>query len=291
MKTRTLLFVLPLILAFVSCGKTTSHGGLHILVSHEVDGQPLVTDTLCYVNEAGNHYLVNEVQWFISKVRIQNEQGEWHSFGDSFYIDTDLPESWTLKSSELPVGHYTALQFTFGFSNEDNLSGRFSDPPESNMFWPDELGGGYHYMKLNGKYLNADSLLAPMAIHLGIGQNADLSTFYDNSFIVESPIDLSLTEGQDMTLQLTMNIDQWFSDPNCYDIITYGSAIMQNQEAQQILKENGHNVFSIKSQQDMRLSLKNTVQLFHKAAPQPHFMTWENVKSTLEGIISPKDPQ
>ncbi len=291
MKTKTLLFSLSLLLALVSCDKTASQGNLTLLVSHEVDGQPLVTDTLCYVNEAGNHYLVNEVQWFISKVRIQNEQGEWHDFGDAFYIDTDLPESCTLESNGLPVGHYTSVQFTFGFSNDDNQSGRFNDPPECNMFWPDELGGGYHYMKLNGKYLNADSLLAPMAIHLGIGQNADFTSFYDNSFVVDAPIDFDILEEQASTLCLTMNIEQWFTDPNCYDILQYGSAIMQNQEAQQVLKENGHNVFSIKNPQDMRLSLKTTVQLIHKAAPQPHFMTWENVKSTLEDIIGHKNPQ
>ena len=28
----------------------------------------------------------------------------------------------------------------------------FVNPPEVNMMWPDVLGGGYHYLMLNGKW-------------------------------------------------------------------------------------------------------------------------------------------
>ncbi len=290
MKTRTLLFVSSFLLALVACNKPASDSEIHLQISHEVDGEPLVTDTLCYVNEAGNHYLVNEVQWLISNVMIQDEQGEWHDIGKAFYIDTDITDSQTIHKSAIPVGRYVTLQFVFGLNSDDNQSGYFSNPPESEMFWPDELGGGYHYMKLNGKYLNADSLLAPLAIHLGIGQNDELTSFYDNSFVVSLPIDFTVSEGSDNRLNLIMDIENWFRSPNTYDIFHYGSAIMQNQEAQSLLKENGRDVFSIKNQQDMKSPLKTTVQLFQKAASKPHFMTWKNIKDILADIKNDKDP-
>lgn len=280
---------MAMLIATVACSDPTKNGSITLYAMHDINGQPLVTETLCYTNEAGNLYLVNEVQWFLSHLEIKDEQGQWTNLATSWYIDTNLPESQTLRVTEMPEGHYQTLRFTFGLSDADNLSGSFSNPPESNMFWPNELGGGYHYMKLNGKFRNSDHLLAPLAIHLGRGQNAGLTEFYDNSFTVELPIDLDITGGNESTLGITMNIENWFRGPNVYDFNIFGSAIMQNQQAQQTLKANGHNVFSIKTNDDMKTILNTAVQLLHRAAPKPHFMTWENLKSTFSNINKPKN--
>ena len=113
------------------------------------------------------------------------------------------------------------------------------------MYWPEPLGGGYHYMKLNGKYLNENQELAPLNIHLGIGQNEDKTVFYQNYFTIEQPIDFTILEDAENQLNLTMIVDNWFRNPNLYDFNEYGSAIMQNQAAQQALKENGNDVFKI----------------------------------------------
>ena len=278
------MFLLSLLLAITACSDPVKNGSISIHVIHEVGDQPLVTDTLCHVNEAGNKYLVNEVQWFLSNLELEDQQSHWTTLAATWYVDTDLPETTTLCIKEIPVGHYQSLHFTFGLCDTDNQSGSFPNPPESNMFWPDELGGGYHYMKLNGKYLTDDNLLAPLAIHLGRGQNEGLTEFYDNSFTVELPIDLTVVEGTGSIVGLVMNIDNWFRNPNTYDFNDFGSAIMQNQKAQQLLKENGTDVFSIKTNNDMESPLKTTVQLLHKAAPKPHFMTLENFKKTISNI-------
>ena len=290
MRTKPFLFILlTMVFATTACSDTVGNGRLTIHALHEVDGRSLVTDELRYTNEAGNPYLVNEVQWFLSHLEIMDDQGRWTTLAETWYIDTNLPETMTLQVSDVPTGHYQTMRFTFGLNDTDNLTGAFSNPPESNMFWPNELGGGYHYMKLNGKYQNNEDLLAPLAIHLGRGQNAELTEFYDNSFSVELPIELTVTEGHDSLLGLAMNIENWFREPNVYDFNVYGSAIMQNQQAQQTLKANGHNVFSIKTQDDMESALKTAVQLLHKAAPKPHFMTWENIRNTFTNINKPKD--
>ena len=281
MKSRTFILLI-LTLLMTACADRDKHGSLSLFVSHEVDAQTLVTDTLCYKNEAGNPYLVNEVQWFMSNLEIEDLQGRWIPLADVWYIDTNIPERTTLHIPDLPASTYRTLRFTFGLNDADNQSGRFNNPPESNMFWPDELGGGYHYMKLNGKYQTTDGLLAPLAIHLGRGQNADLTAFYDNSFVVELPIELDLQEGS--TLTLAFNLNNWFRNPHVYDFNTYGSAIMQNQEAQSILKANGNDVFKAISNLKMESPLKTGTELLQKAAPQPHFMTWENIKKRMESI-------
>ena len=296
MKPRLLVIVLALMLA--ACTKPNEKAEINLNLGYEVNGKSLVTDTLCYENEAGNQFLITEIQWFLSNIELKNEAGDWimlHQTGLSdtldvsrvYYIDTDIPESQTLHSSPVKVGHYTALRFTFGLDESDNQTGLFTDPPESEMFWPEMLGGGYHYMKLNGKYLNAEDRLAPMAIHLGIGQNEDCTEFYQNYFIVELPIEFNVKVNTKNQLDLTMVIDNWFRNPNTIDFDEFGSHIMQNQTAQRLLKGNGKDVFRIgmptdnennkNMEKDNSLAekFKNVMQ---KATPKPHFWNWESVK-------------
>lgn len=284
MKTKRFIKLFLLLATLTACTKPVDSDHTRIRISYTANGSPLVTDSLCYVNEADNRFMITEIQWFISKVTLVSEQGDEYVFGDVFYIDTNLPETQILASPSLPCQKYVTMRFTFGLDEDGNVTGRFPNPPESNMFWPEPLGGGYHYMKLNGRYLNENGELAPMNIHLGIGQNEDHTQFYQNHFSVELPIDLRIEAGKDNLLCLDMNIDNWFRNPHSYDITTYGSAIMQNQEAQNLLKENGNDVFSIKNIDDMESLLKISKELMKKAAPKPHFMTWENLKSTFSNI-------
>jgi hypothetical protein len=273
---------------FSGCRTSADTTSLDLSVGYSLNGKALTMDTLAYVNEAGNTFLVTEVQWFLSHLEMQDEQGAWVAFGGGdtpLYLDTEIPETHHLHFEEVPQGHYTRLRFTFGLDETDNVTGRFPDAPEANMFWPEPLGGGYHYMKLNGKYLTADSLLAPLAIHLGRGQNTELTEFYDNSFVVELPIDLTVSEHQDNTLGLVFNLNNWFRSPHVYDFNVFGSAIMQNQEAQSILKNNGNDVFKAQYNFKMEPPLKIGAELIQKAAPQPHFMTWENIKKRIENIM------
>ena len=295
MKKTRLIFILLAAIVPVSCKKPTSYGELSLNIGYSVNGKALVTDSLCYRNEAGNEFLITEIQWFISKMELQNEHGEWVTLEPHFfYIDTNIPESQTLEIKSIPFGKYKTLRFVFGLDEEDNRTGLFTDPPESEMFWPDLLGGGYHYMKLNGKYLDAEGRLAPLAIHLGVGQNEDHSQFYQNYFTVKLPIDFTITETSENQLDLTMTIDNWFRNPNLFDFNEFGSHIMQNQAAQQALKENGNDVFRIgkptdnenntNMEKDNRFAekFKNVMQ---KAAPKPHFWTWKSLKERMGSPI------
>ena len=115
------------------------------------------------------------------------------SGSDIHYVDTDLPETWEYALlDKIPAGNYDSISFTFGISEEKNQSLMFVNPPESYMFWPELLGGGYHYMKLNGKWENLESNILPFNFHLGIGQIRDPETqeiigFEQNYFRVSLP--------------------------------------------------------------------------------------------------------
>lgn len=282
MKKAWMFILLSLLVA--SCAKKEENGFVDICADYSVNNEPLITDTLCYTNEAGNEFLVTEIQWFVSKWELQDEQGRWIASDRIFYIDTNIPESQTLRMDSIPIGKYKKVRFTFGLDESDNLSGRFSDPPESNMFWPEQLGGGYHYMKLNGKFVNEAGQLVPLNIHLGRLHEED------NHFTVELPIDFRVTENTESQLHLTMIIDNWFRSPNLYDFNEYGSAIMQNQAAQNVLKQNGQDVFDIcingnnkTMEKDNRIA-EGFKKVMKMAAPKPHFWTWENTKERVQKI-------
>ena len=288
----------------VACTKRNDQAEIDLNVNYEINGNPLITDTLCYTNEAGNLFLITEIQWFLSDIQLLDQNGNWHTFKqreamDSiaeqtehiYYIDTDIPESQTLHGKKIPTGHYTALRFTFGLDEYDNYTGLFNDPPESDMFWPDVLGGGYHYMKLNGKFAGSPGRLQPVAIHLGIGQNEDCTEFYQNYFIVELPLDFDVKANVDNRLDLTMVIDNWFRNPHVIDFNELGSSIMQNQNAQRLLSGNGKDVFKIRKPDDNNIKMKREARIvekfnevMHYATPKPHFWTWENVRQTFEQI-------
>ena len=219
-----------------------------------VDGEELQTDTMIYINEAGNQYMVNEIQFFISDATLNHSEGNIYRIKDSkniHYIDSDLPEthSWHV-SDNIPAGTYSSISFIFGINEEKNQSLIFPNPPESFMFWPEHLGGGYHYMKLNGKWLDENQQVRPFNFHLGIGQiyysfPDSISGFVQNYFQVALPnSSFTLEKNQTREILITMNIENWFRSPHTYDHGVWGGMIMQNQEAMKMACENGVDVFT-----------------------------------------------
>ncbi|MEI6122862.1 MAG: MbnP family protein [Bacteroidota bacterium] len=250
-----------------SCKKETPiteehvyHGNINFSFSHNVNGLPLIVDTLLYTNAAGNLYLINEAQYFVSDIVLHNSNGTFVSFvapNDIHYVDTDLPSTqhWSLPDS-VPVGTYTAISFTFGINEIKNQSNAFLNPPESAMYWPEPLGGGYHYMKLNGKWLDTLSNVTSFGFHLGIGQiyahdviNTDSITgFVQNYFEVIVPnSSFEISKNKTTSIEFVMNIDSWFDSPHVWNFDYWGGSIMQNQTAMHTVAENGADAFTIGS--------------------------------------------
>ena len=238
----------------------TDHGKIIVTFHHQVAGELLVIDTMIYTNAAGNHYLITEVQYFISDVILHQSDGshflidDWE---DMHYVDHDLPSTMTWEVfDKIPPGSYDSISFMFGISPEKNISLMFVNPPERDMFWPDVLGGGYHYLKLNGKWLN-DGMAqnVPFEFHLGIGQiysgdtiNVnDITGFVHNNFRVTLPgSSFQMAAGDTLHAAVSMNIEHWFTDPHPIDLSTFPFNIMQCQECMRIGCENGkEGVFTI----------------------------------------------
>ena len=155
----------------------------------------------------------------------------------------------------LNPGDYDSISFTFGIPKEKNISLMYVNPPEVNMAWPDMMGGGYHYLMINGFWKNTNNQKTPFNFHLGIGQiysgpnsTGTITGFVQNYFPVSlKNASFSIRKGETKEIQIIMNIDGWFKTPNVYNHNYWGGAIMQNQAAMQMAKENGFDVFTIGS--------------------------------------------
>ena len=259
LNTLVIILSLPVIFLLDGCKDKNNvtpdqYGKISLDFVHKVDGEPLQIDTLRYINAAGNHYMVTEVQYFISDVTLHKSDSTKqviNAWKDIWYVDNDIPSTmtWNVYDS-IQEGSYDSLTFTFGISEEKNQSMMFVDPPESLMFWPEYLGGGYHYMKLNGKWLDTLGHLSPFDFHMGIGQIYDgqgnITGFVQNYFHVSLPNSSFRVEKEKTThIELIMNIESWFETPHVYDHNHWGGAIMQNQAAMELAKENGVDVFSV----------------------------------------------
>ena len=264
-KSQILVLVIGFTILFSSCKqnsgseKEISSGKLIFNFEHFADGAALIFDKMNYTNTAGNTYEVSEIQWFISDITLHKSDGSKLLLGEenfAHYIDTNLSETSKFEvSNEIPVGDYSSISMTFGIKGEKNKPFMFTDPPESNMLWPINLGGdqgGYHYMKLNGFWINEDDQREPFNFHLGVGQEKDadnkITGFIQNWFKTELPSSaFSIKENETLSISIRMNVEGWWDTPNVYNHNQHGGKIMQNQEAMRMGVKNGESVFSIGS--------------------------------------------
>ncbi|NQT77661.1 MAG: hypothetical protein HQ565_08100 [Bacteroidetes bacterium] len=262
-KTLAYLLIILFIMPLAGCNKSEDPvpepdtGKITFKFYHYCDGAPLDFDIRKYVNEAGNQYMVNEIQYFISDVTLHRPDASSYmimAWKDIHYVDTDIPSTHEWKVlDEIGTGDFERITFTFGISEEKNQSLMFVDHPESLMFWPQYLGGGYHYMKLNGKWLDTNQFERPYDFHLGIGQiydsqSGEITGFIQNYFEIEVPASgFTINKDQETVINLVMKVEKWFNNPHTYDHNDWGGDIMQKQEAMKLACENGHDVFGVLS--------------------------------------------
>lgn len=97
------------------------------------------------------------------------------------------------------------------------------------------MGGGYHFMKLEGRFLDSGSS-SGYAVHLG--RNASLVK-------VEIPASFEIRQGIH-EIVLTMDINEWFTDPAVYSLVMDGSYTMNSQLLMKKISANGHDVLKFK---------------------------------------------
>lgn len=229
----------------ISCKKEESdndHGHVNLSFNHIVGSQNLEFDTLKYVNVVGHKYEVQTLKYFISNVTFKHSNGTEVKIDKPIYIDAE--DASTLDYAEhidLSSGTYESVSFTFGLDEDYNVSDTLTTVEETNMAWQVMNGGGYHYMRFEGKYDSLSTGTAKKGFNLHAGATDSVPYHFnvtiDNSAFTQSEVDLDL--------ELTMDLNEWFTGIENYDFTDYGMMIMMNADAQAALQANGTSVFSL----------------------------------------------
>lgn len=219
-----------LLLAITACKK--DRGNLTIHFQYEVDGQFVEMDTLRYMNAAGERFSITHLEYYLCDLELEQESGAAIMFADVWH--EDISASGSIHLEGLPLGKYTGLKVFLGVDDARNVPGGLPNTIQNNaMVWPEPMGGGYHFMKLEGHWLDSLSQMDGFAMHLGKS---------GNQVRCSATLDLSIEEGAN-ALDLTMDISEWFKGPHTYSLAQDGAYIMTDDSALKKLRENGVDVF------------------------------------------------
>lgn len=237
---RYLLFIT--FISFFSCKKTEdkppktdSRYKISFNMHYNVDGAQLQKDTILYSNEAGNKYSVTRLEYYISAIKLHKAGGDFEN-ADVHYINFKKTETNNFILADIPEGEYTGISLLLGLDSAHNKSNALAPTQENNgMSWPDMMGGGYHFMKLEGHYKDTDPNAPNLgyAIHLG-----------RNMSVVRINKQMNFSLKADKTLNLSMNINEWYKNPYIYDFNVDGNYSMNINTAMAKLAANGADVFT-----------------------------------------------
>lgn len=209
-----------------------------ISFSHEINGSSFLFDTILYVHPAGQLFSVQTLRYFISDIVMHKVSGDSIYFDMAHYVDAkDYASRQYHYQQSIDNGDYSGISFIFGLDTIKNSNGAFVNPPESLMEWPVPMGGGYHYMKMEGKY-DSSGVIKNYNTHTGMSMGVP----YHFRVNLVQPFTITKNE---VDIEIIMELNNWYQNPTLYDFDVFGEAIMGNASAQQTLKENGHNVFSL----------------------------------------------
>ena len=206
---------------------------LKIHFTQTVDGNPIILNQMIYTNQANDNYDVQTVRYLISDITLHADDGTSTLLDEVHYVDISIASSLILNIPEITNKNYNAISFTMGLNAIKNVTNLFLNESFFPAFaWPEFLGGGYHYMQLEGDYT---TIFQGYATHTG-GTNG-----LDFSFTKNFPIVTNIESGK--TITINMEINNWYSNPHT---INLEDDIMEDPNAQALLKDNGvADVFSV----------------------------------------------
>jgi len=254
MKMKKVVFIIGAIMIFVSCSNDDVNNQdqkvqVTFSFTHNWDGTEVTSadfNMIQYTNENGEQLSIERLRYLISDVTFVNDSGEEFSVDDHNLIDVTNNTGLTYSPSvQLPEGTYTSIKFTFGLDNEDNVDGAYQDLNSASFNVPFMLGGGYHFMQFDGKYINDMSMETGFNYHaIRAVDNPGTSPSFPQDTFFE--VDLgSVILTNNASLEVKMNIAEWFKNPHTWNLNDLDTVLMANSTAQIMMYENGRTVFSL----------------------------------------------
>ncbi len=243
------LFILIFLPFFISCSSdddiVEANVNLTFEFSHNWDGVNLTNQNFGefdFVNENGDVIALNRLRYLVSNVRLFSQSGNILTLEGYQLVDLSNEGSLSFSLNEsLPEGNYTGISFTFGFDEDFNNSGAYSDLNSVSWNWPENLGGGYHFLQMDGNYETLEGP-QPFNFHMGTARVGE-GAFEANYRQVFLSAGFSLEENN--TIEFKMNVAEWFKNPHTWDLNELNTDLMMNYEAQKMMYDNSGSVFSL----------------------------------------------
>ncbi|PHR73652.1 MAG: hypothetical protein COA67_02690 [Lutibacter sp.] len=243
------LLMLVLIISLLGCddkdSETITFGdAITINFNHYWDGEKVSSadfNVETYTNANNDILTISKLRYLVSNITLHKSDGSSTKLIDYYLVDLSTLGNTSFSISDIiDADSYSSISFTFGFNEADNIDGNYLDLNSASWNWPAMLGGGYHFMQFEGKY-GATGTENPFAYHNG---TARVSTgVFEQNFFDVSLGGFSTTENT--TVEIKMNVDQWFENPYTWDLDTYNTTLMPNYDAQKLMQQNGASVFSL----------------------------------------------
>ena len=218
---------------------------ININLSQNWDGTNITLadiGTTEFTNEHGEVLTIARLRYLISKVILHDSEGNEEEIEGYKLADLSDENSLVFTSNAvLPSGTYTRISFVYGFNEEDNITEAYPDLNAATWNWPGMLGGGYHFLQFDGTFKDPNGDSQPFNYHNGTAKISD--GVFEQNFITVDVEGLSIDSNS--TIDIKMNLAEWFKNPNTWDLNVLSTGLMMNYDAQIMMNQNGQNVFSI----------------------------------------------
>ena len=239
-KFLTFIFILFI---FSNCNREEIDGFLTIKMKHTFNGDPLIIgNELIYSDSARGEYSIQKLEYLLDGKYIM---------GGTKYIDAGNTETFLLDHSLVFCCGGTGVSFhssgfRFGISNDYNINNAYATENfHEKMSRPEEEGGGYYYMILEGKYRPfSSSIIYPFSIKTRPVDSIDYSFFnYFPQICGEGNWLEVENENPNGIITFNMEIMNWFQNPHTLNL---ESLIIEDVETQRQIMWNGiEDVFSV----------------------------------------------
>ena len=203
-------------------------------------------NTLNFTNAHGELLSIERLRYLISDITFTKTDGQTILLDGYNLVDVTNQTNLSFTPNEkIAADTYSNVSFVFGLVNEKNTDGTYNDLNAASWNVPAMLGGGYHYMQLDGKFINSNNQAQGYNYHaIRANDNAGANpTFPQDTFFW---VDLgAITVRANVEISVAMHIEEWFKNPYAWDLNLYNQMLMPNSTAQILMYENGQNVFTL----------------------------------------------
>jgi len=251
---RKLITILVLsVIVFSSCVEdevpALQNTNVSLNFKHNWDGTTVTNanfNTIQYLTAEGDELSIERLRYLISDVTFHKSNGETIVVEGYNLVDVTNNENVSYVTPiQIPIGTYTNVSFTFGFDNTDNISSAYTDLNSESWNVPMMMGGGYHFMQLEGKFIDNTATETGYQYHTikAVNNTDPMNLVFQDTFFTVNLGEVIVHNNS--SVDVSMNIAEWFKGPYQWKLNDWHSMLMPNFAAQVKMYDNGQNVFSL----------------------------------------------